>query len=120
MRVRDLAVFLLGVVFTSSAGLFAQNYSQRMLEPPPVAKDPSAIEILTVWAAPGKPQEFKIRSIYKDPAAWGLLLVDIARHVSRAYAADGRDEKQTLDRIKTALEAEWSHPTGIPQTIEIH
>jgi len=121
MRVRDLVIFLLGVGFSSSAIVFAQNYSQRMLEPPPIARDdPAAIEILTVWAAPGKAQQFTIKSTYKDPAVWGLLLVDLARHVSRAYAAEGRDEKNTLDRIRTAFEAEWSHPTDVPKTIEVH
>jgi hypothetical protein len=119
MRVRDVATFLLGVGFSSSAILFAQN-SQRMLEPPPIAKtEPAAIEILTVWAAPGKAEQFTIKTTYKDPATWGLVLVDIARHVSRAYAAEGRDEKSTLDRIRTAFEAEWSHPTDVPKTIEV-
>ena len=121
MRVRDFAIFLLGVGFTSGAALFAQNYSLRMLELPPIAKDdPAAIEVLTVWAAPGKAQQFTIKTAYKDPAAWGLLLVDIARHVSRAYAADGRDEKTALERIRTAFEAEWSNPTDVPKTIEVH
>jgi Domain of unknown function (DUF5076) len=74
---------------------------------------------LTVWAAPAKAQQFTIRSTYKDPAAWGLLLIDIARHVARAYAAEGRDEKQTLDKIRSAFEIEWSNATDIPKTIEI-
>ncbi len=120
MRVRDFAIFLLSVAFSSSAVLFAQNYSQRTLEPPPIAKaDPASVEILTVWAVPGKAQQFTIKTTYKDPAAWGLLLVDIARHVSRAYAAQGQEEKSTLDRIRTAFEAEWSHPTDSPKTIEV-
>ncbi len=99
---------------------FAQQNSQRVLEPPPIAKaDPSAIEILTVWAAPGKAQQFTIKTTYKDPAAWGLLLVDIARHVSRAYAAEGAHEKRVLERIRAGFEAEWSHPTDVPKTIEV-
>ncbi|HEY1267627.1 MAG TPA: DUF5076 domain-containing protein [Candidatus Binatia bacterium] len=119
MRVRDFAIFLLGVGFSSSAVLFAQNNSQRMLEPPPIAKtDSASVEILTVWAVPGKAQQFTIKTTYKDPAAWGVVLVDIARHVSRAYSAEGRDEKNTMERIRTAFEAEWSHPTDAPKTIK--
>jgi hypothetical protein len=119
MRLTRVAVFLLVAAFSASGPSIAQQ-NKGSLQLPPIAKDPSAIEILTVWAAPGKVQQFTIRSTYKDPAAWGLLLVDIARHVSRAYAAEGEDEKRVLERIRSGFEAEWSNPTDIPKTIEIH
>lgn len=37
--------------------------------------------------------------ICEDAAGLGLCLVDIARHVSRAYAQKGYDDKQIIDRI---------------------
>jgi uncharacterized protein DUF5076 len=116
MRLLTAVVLLISAF---SSGVVAQKIASGALEPPPIAKsEPAAVEILAVWAAPGKPQQFTIRSTYKDPAAWGLLLVDIARHVSGAYAAERRDAESTLERIRTAFEAEWSHPTDVPQTIE--
>ncbi len=52
---------------------------------------------------------------WSDPAAWGILLVDIARHVAIAYqGADGRDANVVLARVKAGFDAEWTCPTDSP------
>lgn len=52
----------------------------------------SPVELVRVWAAEGK-QHVTIRAdIWNDPAAWGMMLVDLARHVASAYA-----ERKGLD-----------------------
>ena len=57
----------------------------RELEPPPIANTNSqAVEVLRVWAAPGHPQQLKLKTTWKDAGAWGLLLADIARHAANA------------------------------------
>jgi len=57
----------------------------RELEPPPIANTNSQeVEVLRVWAAPGQPQQLTLRTTWKDPGAWGLLLADIARHAANA------------------------------------
>ncbi|HTK85619.1 MAG TPA: DUF5076 domain-containing protein [Patescibacteria group bacterium] len=86
--------------------------SAQRLDPPPGVKTlPQAAEVLSVWAAPEQAQQVTLRTTWEDPAAWGLMLVDIARHAARAYGMEGRSEVETLARIKQFFDAEWSHPT---------
>jgi hypothetical protein len=75
-------------------------------------KDPQASEILRVWIS-GENQGFVSRpDVWDDPAAWGLLLVDVARQIARGYCQKhGGDPKSVLSRIKEGLDAEWLAPT---------
>jgi hypothetical protein len=82
------------------------------LDAPPIAGEPSAFEVLRVWAASNQPQQISLRTTWPDPAAWGLMIVDIARHASKAYAGgDTAREREVLARIKQAFDAEWQAPT---------
>jgi hypothetical protein len=84
----------------------------KQLPPPPIAEsNPAAAEVLRVWAEPGSPQQLTLRTTWADPGAWGLLLVDIARHAAQAYEGEGRDKQETLDKIRQLFDAEWSDPT---------
>jgi hypothetical protein len=73
---------------------------------------PDAREILRVWIS-GDAQVFALRpDAWSDPAAWGLLLVDLARHVARGYTQKcGGDPEAVLSRIKAGLDAEWAVST---------
>jgi hypothetical protein len=73
---------------------------------------PNATEVLRVWSAPSCNQQFVLRTSWEDPGAWGLLLVDIARHAAQAYAREGQDPGQVLDRIRALFDAEWNSPTS--------
>jgi hypothetical protein len=85
------------------------------LDPPPVASSRrEAIEVLRVWAAPGEAQQLTLRTCWEDPGAWGLLLVDVARHAARAYEREGRVAGEVIKRIREAFDAEWSSPTDEP------
>jgi hypothetical protein len=84
------------------------------LKPPPLAASPEAKEVLRVWAAHGSPQQFTLQPTWDDPAAWGLLLSDLARHVAKAYAAQGLSEAEAFERIVAGLQAELSNPTDLP------
>ena len=117
------AVWILVVACTAGvafwAGLIYAQSRARPLDPPPLAKtNAQAFEVLRVWAAPESPQQITLRPVWDDPAAWGLLLVDIARHASQAYAANGKDPKMVLARIRAGFDAEWGSPTDTPQTIK--
>jgi hypothetical protein len=95
--------------------MFSKRQSPHSLEPPPLAnEDPNAIEVLRVWASSGKPQQITLKTVWGDSGAWGLLLVDVARHAAEAYARDGRDRTETLARIKALFDAEWTSPTDTP------
>ena len=82
--------------------------------PPSVAGDPKATEIARIWAAHGQ-QHVHLRSgLWDDAGHWGILLVDLARHIANAYQQDGRgDYFQVLARIREIFEAEWDSPTDI-------
>ena len=82
--------------------------------PPAVEGDPKATEIARIWAAHGK-QHVHLRSgLWADAGNWGIMLVDLARHVANAYEEDGRgDYFEVLARIREIFDAEWDSPTDI-------
>ncbi len=96
----------------------AHAEDRNALETPPIARgDPQAVEVLRVWAAPGSPQQLTLRTTWRDAGAWGLLLVDVARHVAKAYAQEGQDPRVALARIREFFDAEWQSPTDEPRDI---
>ena len=95
-----------------------RSQSSSSLQPPKMAQeDPRAFELLRVWAAPDGCQQMTLETTWHDPGAWGLLLVDIARHVSIAYAKKGTDRNTALKRIRELFDAEWNNPTDEPKDI---
>ena len=83
--------------------------------PSSVKTDPKSFELLRIWVA-NKGQHISLRSgIWNDPAAWGIMLADLARHIAEAYHQDkGSDRLHALQRIKAAMDAELSEPTDSP------
>jgi hypothetical protein len=54
---------------------------------------------------------------FEEPDMWGLLLVDVARHASRAYARESDySEDEALRRIVDMFDAEIARPTDIGST----
>jgi hypothetical protein len=97
--------------------MFGKRTTGQVLEPPPLANDREAEEVMRVWVSRGDVQQVALQTHWSDPAVWGLLLVDIARHVSQAYARQGRDAAETLARIRAGFDAEWSAPTDQPRDV---
>jgi len=80
--------------------------------PTAVNNDNNAIELLRVWAANGKQHIVIEPSAWDDPAAWGIMLADLAKHISQALCRN--DEQQArivLARIKEGLLVELENPT---------
>jgi hypothetical protein len=84
----------------------------QLLIPDAAKTDPKSFELLRVWVA-STGQHLSLRAgVWKDPAAWGLVLADLARHVANSYEQDaGIERLKALQRIKAALDAEWASPT---------
>jgi hypothetical protein len=83
--------------------------------PPAVANDPKAFEVARIWASRGSQHVSLGTEAWEDPAAWGLMLVDLARHVANGYEqAQGRDRNDVLLRIRAGFDAEWQSPTDEP------
>jgi len=98
--------------------MFGKNENKNSLETPPIAKSNlKATEVLRVWAAPGSPQQLTLRTTWKDPGAWGLLLADVARHAANAYANEGNDPKAVLARIRELFDAEMFERTDVLEEI---
>jgi hypothetical protein len=92
------------------------NSNIGALDVPPVARaDPKALEVARVWVAQGGQHVALRPDAWNDPGAWGILLVDLAKHVANAhYEASGRPPADTLRRIRAAFDAEWSNATDAP------
>ncbi|HVY87811.1 MAG TPA: DUF5076 domain-containing protein [Hyphomonadaceae bacterium] len=85
----------------------------KELKPPPEAYvDPKAFEIARIWAADRKQVVTFASELWEDPRYWGMMLVDLARHVARAYELNGKmDEGEALSLLRRGFEAEWVEQT---------
>ena len=92
----------------------AQN--KELLVPAAAKEDSGSFELARVWIA-NKAQHVSIRvGVWNDPAAWGIMLADLAQHVANAYEQDEAIERsRVLQRIKTAFNAEIDSPTDAPK-----
>jgi hypothetical protein len=92
-----------------------QGNLKELVIPPAVMSDPRAVELARVWVAGGSQHVSIATSAWEDPAAWGLMLADLARHIARAYhEVEGRDPSAVLACIRSGFDAEWHHPTDDP------
>ena len=89
--------------------------SDQLLIPEAAKTDSKSFELLRVWVADNK-QHVSLRiGVWNDPAAWGLMLADLAKHIVNSYNQDAAlDRLKTLQRIRAALDAELSSPTDHP------
>ena len=53
-------------------------------------------EMARIWLADGYQVVVLSDRLWDDPGTWGLMLVDMARHVSKAYEVKGRNAADTL------------------------
>jgi hypothetical protein len=89
---------------------------RELVIPPIAAADPGARELIRVWTADSSQHVSIAADSWEDAAAWGIVLVDLARHISRAYEQMGKGAaRATLDRIRAGFDAEWSQATDLPQ-----
>jgi hypothetical protein len=92
---------------------------QELHIPPNAATDNDAVEILRAWVTNGNLEVGLIKG-WDQPDAWGILLVDLARHAARAFAQEGIcDERDALDRIRALFDAEWDKPTDLGKTQQL-
>ena len=81
------------------------------LAPPPAALSQGGHEVLRAFIV-DKGLHVALRRAFDDPATWGIMIADIARHAARIYAAETEmSEAQALERIRTLFDAELDRPT---------
>jgi hypothetical protein len=90
-------------------------HARELRIPPPVENDVRAVELLRVWAAHGKQHVSLATHLWDDPATWGIMLVDLAKHVASAYQqTTGKDFDGVLSRIWQGFDAERDTSTDEP------
>jgi hypothetical protein len=87
--------------------------------PPPVGMTTTkdCQEVLRAWVA-NKGLSVSLNPMaFGGPDTWGLLLVDVARHVSRAMEQEGVANFETSMRaIRKLFDAEWDFPNDMGST----
>lgn len=88
------------------------NSKRDLSVPAEVAKDPKASEVLRAWVANGGLVCSLRPEIWDEPANWGILLADVARHVANAVnELNGSDPDVTLAAIQDYFNRELDDPT---------
>lgn len=76
----------------------------------------NAAEIFRAWIVDNGLQ-VSLQQGFDDPRMWGILLVDVARHAARVYAAEGvMSEAEALEAIRSLFDAEWNNATDLGTT----
>jgi hypothetical protein len=88
---------------------------RELIIPPAALDDPAATEVARAWVAKGALHCTLDIGVWKDPAAWGLVLADLARHVANAHLEqDGVGAEECVARIRAGFDAEMDAPTDSP------
>ena len=84
--------------------------------PPDALANEDSVEVLRAFVVDGGLSISFIRA-FDDPAMWGMLLVDIARHAARVFEKEGvMTQDDALSQIAEMFEAELSRPTNPGRT----
>jgi len=89
------------------------SYPKDELAPPSAATgDARSFELARLWLADGAPHVALRTGVWPDPAAWGIVLVDLARHIALAYHQSSDVALgDAFERILYGLRAELESPT---------
>ena len=91
-------------------------HSYQLPIPPAADKDAKARELLRVWASGGSQHVSIAAGLWDDPANWGIVLVDLAKHVANAYEQSaGMTYENALQRLRAGFDAEWGTSTAEPK-----
>ena len=94
------------------------NTQRDLPVPATVLEASNAREILRLWTTEAG-ERVTLRIDDLEPAAWGLMLVDVARHVAHAYARQGSlSPNDAFLQVVTMFIAEIQEPTDSPQPVD--
>jgi hypothetical protein len=74
-----------------------------------------AFELFSVWYVDGAPYVTVRAGAWKDPAAYGIMIADLMRHIAHAYwQVGGQDKQEAFLRILEGFAAQIEFPTDEP------
>jgi hypothetical protein len=80
--------------------------------PSEIGKATEAAEVLRAWIVDSRLVCVLDPQAFEDPAIWGMLLADVARHVGQAYEQlQGADPEAVSRAIAQSFAAELAKPT---------
>ena len=91
---------------------------RTLVIPPAAQRDEGAVQMLSAWIAEkGLHCTMNVgmwRAQGRDePAAWGILLADVVRHLANAIQTErGVSAEVTIDEIADSLREELNNPTS--------
>ena len=93
------------------------SYPKDELAPPPASTvDAKSFEVARLWVANDAQHVVLRTDVWPDPAAWGIVLADLARHVALAYQQrDGHDLEDVLERVLAGFHTELESPIDQPE-----
>lgn len=96
------------------------NPEVHQLEVPPDATQAGGVEVLRAFVV-NQGLSVSLQRAFDAPGTWGVLLVDVARHVARIFAREtGVSEAEALQEIRKWFDAEWDRPTDPGNTDAIN
>src|SRR3569623_1647628 len=83
----------------------------ELVAPVAAVEDAMSFEIARVWLANGA-QHVRLRAdVWPDPAAWGIVLAELARHVALAYhEREDHAIEDVLERVLAGFQSELEFP----------
>ena len=90
--------------------------AMHQLQIPPAAEaDPESREMARIWIANKRQHVSLPAPVWDNPELWGMMLVDLAKHVAKSYELNGRmSSSDALAAIKVGFSREWQFPTDEP------
>jgi hypothetical protein len=79
---------------------------EQLQIPAAAQRDPRSLEVLRVWIAEQDQHIALAFGMWEDPADWGTLLADLARHIANAHAEQDRhvNTDDFLDRLREGFD----------------
>ena len=98
-----------------SRELVSMGHQNELLIPPIAENDSGGVEIIRAWVAEKGLHVSLSPNVWKDPAAWGIALADVIRHLADAYKkSQDLNKEEVVQRILAGINAEIGSPTDEP------
>lgn len=84
--------------------------------PEKARRDKGSIELLRVWVTSDGAEHVTIKTgVWPDPAAYGIVLADLVRHIANGFhQTQAMETDAAVKRVIEGFSAEIGYPTDVP------